>query len=126
MKEFWGTCIVFVTLNSIALTTIFIIFRSQLLEPMAKGVDFFPYILLGMISITLNPIYTIFQSTLQAKEESKVYAKNNLLYFIVNLALNILFVVVLRIGAVGVLLSLAITDVIFFIYTVIKFIPRVG
>ncbi len=125
LKEFWGTCIVFVTLNSIALTTIFIIFRSQLLEPMAKGVDFFPYILLGMISITLNPIYTIFQSTLQAKEESKVYAKNNLLYFIVNLALNILFVVVLRIGAVGVLLSLAITDVIFFIYTVIKFIPRV-
>lgn len=125
LKEFWGTCIVFVTLNSIALTTIFIIFRSQLLEPMAKGVDFFPYILLGMISITLNPIYTIFQSTLQAKEESKVYAKNNLLYFVVNLALNILFVVVLRIGAVGVLLSLAITDVIFFIYTVIKFIPRV-
>lgn len=125
LKEFWGTCIAFVSINSIVLSSIFIIFRKQLLEPIARGVDFYPYILLGMVSITLNPIYTIFQSTLQAKEESKTYAKNNFVYFIVNLILNILFVVVLRIGAVGVLLALAITDVIFFIYTVVKFIPTI-
>ncbi|MEG1254891.1 oligosaccharide flippase family protein [Clostridium sp.] len=125
LKEFWGTCITFVGLNCIIMSTIFIIFRNILIEPFAKGVSFFPYIFLGMVSITLNPIYIIFQTTLQAKEESRKYATNNLAYFIVNLTLNLLFVVVFRIGSVGILLALSVTDVIFFIYTLIKFIPTV-
>lgn len=125
LKEFWGTCISFVILNSFIITIILILFKDILLLPVAKGINFYPYILLGLVSITLNPIYIIFQSTLQAKEESSTYGLNNLLYFIVNLSLNILFVVVFRIGALGVLLSLAITDTIFFIYTLIKFIPTI-
>lgn len=125
LKEFWGTCISFVILNSFILTIILIIFKDVLLLPIAKGINFYPYIILGLISITFNPIYTIFQSTLQAKEQSAIYGLNNLLYFIINLSLNIFFVVVLRVGALGVLLALAITDTIFFIYTLIKFIPTI-
>ncbi|MFU7516434.1 lipopolysaccharide biosynthesis protein [Clostridium sp. HCS.1] len=125
LKEFWGTCISFVIMNSFILTIILIIFKDVILLPIAKGINFYPYIILGLISITFNPIYTIFQSTLQAKEQSALYGLNNLLYFIVNLSLNIFFVVVLRVGALGVLLALAITDTIFFIYTLIKFIPTI-
>ncbi|TGY41467.1 hypothetical protein E5347_12105 [Clostridium sartagoforme] len=125
LKEFWGTCISFIILNSLVLTILLIIFKDIILLPLAKGVNFYPYIILGLISITFNPIYTIFQSTLQAREQSTTYGLNNLLYFITNLGLNILFVVGLRIGALGVLLALAITDTIFFIYTMIKFIPSI-
>lgn len=125
LKDFWGTCISFIILNSLVLTTVIIIFKRFLIMPIADGIDFYPYILLGMISITFNPIYTIFQSTLQAKEESKKYASNNLLYFIINLSLNLIFIIGLRLGALGSLLALAITDTIFFIYTVIAFLPTV-
>lgn len=125
LKEFWGTCISFIILNSIFLTIILVIFRKIFLLPIVKGVNFYPYVILGLISVTFNPIYTIFQSTLQAKEQSAKYGLNNLLYFICNLSLNILFVVGFRIGALGVLLALAITDTIFFIYTLIKFLPEI-
>lgn len=125
LKEFWGTCISFVIINSFVLTSVIIIFKKFFIMPMANGIEFYPYIFLGMISITLNPIYTIFQSTLQAKEESRRYASNNLSYFIVNLALNLILIVGLRLGALGSLLALAITDVIFFIYTLIVFLPTV-
>lgn len=125
LKEFWGTCITFVILNSVIITIILIIFKDVLLLPLAKGINFYPYIVLGLVSITFNPIYTIFQSTLQAREESSTYGINNLLYFILNLSLNILFVVGLRIGAIGVLLALAITDTVFFVYTLIRFIPTI-
>lgn len=125
LKDFWGTCILFVILNSLALTTIIIIFKKFLIMPLAGGIEFYPYIFLGMISITFNPIYTTFQSTLQAKEESRKYASNNLLYFIINLSLNLIFIVGFRLGALGSLLALAITDTIFFIYTVIVFLPTV-
>lgn len=125
LKDFWGTCISFVIINSLILTTIMIIFKKFIIIPIAGDIDFYPYILLGLISITLNPAYTIFQSTLQAKEESKKYAFNNLSYFFVNLILNLVLIIGLRLGALGSLLALAITDVIFFIYTIIEFLPSV-
>ncbi len=125
LKDFWGTCITFVIINSVVLTTIIIIFKKYIIMPIASGIDFYPYILLGMISITLNPIYTVFQSTLQAKEDSRKYALNNLSYFFVNLGLNLILIIVLRLGALGSLLALAITDIIFFIYTAINFLPTI-
>ena len=125
LKDFWGTCITFVIVNSLILTTLIIIFKNYIIIPIAGGIDFYPYILLGMISITLNPIYTVFQSTLQAKEESRRYALNNISYFLVNLVLNLVFIIYLRLGALGSLLALAITDIIFFMYTVISFLPTI-
>lgn len=125
LKDFWGTCISFVIINSLVLTTIIIVFKKILIMPLVGEIKFYPYVFLGIISITFNPIYTIFQSTLQAKEESRKYASNNLLYFIVNLALNLIFIVGFRLGALGSLLALAITDTIFFIYTVRALLPKV-
>lgn len=125
LKEFWGTCITFIIINSLVLSIIFFLLRDILLVPMLKGIPFFPYMAIGMISIALNPVYTVFQSTLQAKEESKRYGANNLVYFITNLSLTILFVVVFRFGALGIISALALTDFIFFIYTIYKFIPTI-
>lgn len=125
LKDFWGTCISFVIINSLILTAIVIIFKDFIIIPIAGDIEFYPYILLGLISITLNPTYTIFQSTLQAKEESRKYAFNNLSYFIVNLVLNLVLIIGFRLGALGSLLALAITDVIFFIYTIIEFLPSI-
>ena len=127
LKDFWGTCLTFVLVNSVVISIILFFTRKFILLPLVKNqIDFFPYIFLGLISMTLNPIYVIFQSTLQAKEESKTYGKNNLVYFVLNLSLSILFVVVFRMGAVGVLLALALTDIVFFVYTVIRFFPKIS
>ena len=125
LKEFWGTCITFIMLNSIILSVVFFIVRDVLLVPILGGISFFPYMAIGMISIALNPIYTVFQSTLQAKEQSRAYGANNLAYFIINLSLTILFVVVFRLGALGIISALAITDTIFFMYTLYKFVPTI-
>lgn len=126
LSEFWGTCVTFVLVNGIFMTIILTLTQRFILIPITNyEVAFFPFIFIGLISITLNPVYTVFQSTLQAKENSKQYASNNFCYFIVNLFLNILFVAVFRWGGLGVLLASAITDGIFFIYTIIVFLPTV-
>ena len=126
LKDFWGTCTVFVLINGIIMTVLLIIARNFTLMPMTDWkVEFYPYLIVGLISITLNPVYSIFQSTLQAKEESKKYALNNLFYFLCNFLLNILFVVGFKLGGLGILLALAITDLFAFIYTVIVFFPNI-
>lgn len=121
LKDFWGSCFVFVFLNGLILTIILILTRSFILSPLiGEEIDFFPFIFLGLISITLNPIYTMMQGILQAKEDGKIYGINNLAYFFFNIGLNLLFIVGFKMGALGILLALAITDVVFFIYAVIK------
>lgn len=125
LKEFWGTNILFVIINSLVVSCIIIIFHRSLIGPFTKGVDFYPYIFLGLISITLNPIYSIFQSTLQAEQNGKKYGINNFLYFLVNLILTIVLVTYFKLQAKGVLLAASITDIIFFIYTLIDFLPKV-
>lgn len=124
LKEFWGTNILFILLNSLMITIVLILFRKFLLQPLAKDIPFFPYILLGLISITLNPIYSIHQSILQTQQQAKKYGITNLTYFILNILLTIFFVVILKIGAVGVLAATSITDGMFFTYTVFTFLPK--
>lgn len=125
LKEFWGTCTLFVILNSVFLSIIIFLFHQFILMPFVKNVSFYPYFAIAIVSITLNPIYNIFQSTLQAEQNGKQYGLNNLSYFTINLLLSILFVVGFDFKAMGVLLALAVTDTIFFIYTLISFIPRI-
>lgn len=125
LREFWGTNILFVSINSFILSILLFIFHKYLLMPFTKGISFYPYLAIALVSITLNPIYNIFQSTLQAEQNGKQYGLNNISYFTINLILTIVFVVGFKFKAMGVLLSLAVTDTIFFIYTLIRFIPTV-
>lgn len=125
IKEFWGTNVLFIIINSFLLSAILCIFNKYLLMPLAKGINFYPYLLLGIVSITLNPIYSIFQATLQARQIGKQFAINNLIYFICNVIFTIVFVTLLKLKAEGVLFAYALTDTIFFIYTCIKFIPKI-
>lgn len=125
LKEFWGTNILFVIINSIIMSCVLILFHRFLIQPFAKGIEFYPYVLLGIISITLNPVYSIFQSTLQVQQNGKKYGINNFLYFLINLILTIFMVVFLKLQAKGVLLASSLTDIIFFIYTIINFLPKV-
>lgn len=125
LKEFWGTAILFVIINCFFISAVLLIFHKFLLQPLAKGINFYPYIFLGLISITLNPIYNIFQCTLQTVQNGRKYGLNNIIYFLVNIFLTIILVVFFKLGAIGVLLAGTITSVVFFIYTLIDFIPQV-
>ena len=121
VKKLFGTIVSFVFLFSILLSVLLIITHEYLIDPFLNDVSFAPYMLIGMISVLFNPIFTIFQNTLQARQEGKKFGRNNLLYFITNLVFLLISVIVFKMKAKGVLSSLALTNFIFFIYTVIYF-----
>lgn len=125
LKRFWGSLFVATILNSIILGSLFYLFRSVLLQPFAGQVQFSPYILLGLISVTLNPAFLFFQSCIQATQNGKQFAVQNFLFFLLNLLLTIIFVTQCDYGAMGVLLARAITTIIFFILTLILFLPKI-
>ena len=121
IKILFGTVVTFVFFFSALLSLILAFGHQFFLDPFLKNVEFYPYMLLGMISIFLNPIFTIYQDSLMARQEASRFGKNSFLFFLTNVLLLLLSVTVLNLGAVGVLGSLAITNFIFFIYTISRF-----
>lgn len=126
LKQFWGTLFWFTILNSFVLSFVFFCFRKVLLEPFASGIAFNPYILIGLISVTLNPAFLFFQSCVRATQNGKIFALNNFLFFLSTIVLTISFVVVFELGAVGVLLARAGTNLVFFVVTFIAFVPKIA
>jgi O-antigen/teichoic acid export membrane protein len=123
IKDLFGTISIFILIISTVVGIVIILFHNYLLDPFIKGIDFYPCVFLGLISIILSPLYLLYQTTLQTKQLAGKYGLNNLLYFICNIGLTILFVVPFRLKAVGFLLAIALTNLIFFIASLFSFIP---
>lgn len=121
IRKLFGTIITFVLGFSSLLSIVLILGHSIFLDPFLKNVDFYPYMLLGMVSVLFNPVFTIYQNTLQARQEGKNYGRNNLSFFFTNLILLLTSVIIFDMGAKGVLGALALTNIIFFIYTILQF-----
>ena len=124
IKSLWGAIAAFVLLNSIVIGSLFICFHKFLLDPIAGNISFYPYLLLGLLNVIVTPLYLLFQDYLRGREIGIHYGINTLLNFLLNTFLIIYFVVVLKLGVIGVLLANLITSIVFFIYVLIAFIPK--
>jgi O-antigen/teichoic acid export membrane protein len=123
IKELWGSIIVFVLFSSIIVFLALFLFNNIFVSPFLKDVAFFPYVFLGIIPILFNPSFIIYQSSLQIQHMGKQFSLINLLRFGTRLGLILTFVIYFGYGAKGVLLSSAITSIIFFAYTAWFFFP---
>ena len=121
VKKLFGTVVTFVFLFSVFLSIILGFGHQFFIDPFLKDIEFYPYMFLGMISILFNPVFTIFQDTLMAKQEASKFGLNSFLFFLTNLTFLLISVIFFGYGAEGVLGSLALTNIIFFIYTLTRF-----
>lgn len=118
LDALYSTVFLTVIVNS-ALWTIVSFLGSKVFELLLPGVDFYPYIFWGLITVWLKPIYLIYQRILQAKQDGKGVAKLDFGQAFINIALTVFFVVVLKQKAEGIIKAQAITA--FIIATVISF-----
>lgn len=121
----WGTTLMLVIYNSIFLGAIFIIGHKFLIDPFAKGIQFFPLIFISLIGTILSPVYLFFQSWLQVTQQGTRYAINMFINFIVATTLSIVSLTVFKAGIYGLVCSALITSILFFIYSFISFFPVV-
>lgn len=75
------------------------------------------FMVLSVLIIISSPIYTIFQKILRIKEAAKSYSFLMLGYSITQIILSILFLVVIKLNALGYILALSITSVLFGAYS---------
>lgn len=123
-RVLWGTITTIVILSSIGWTTVFFILHRYIIDPFVGEVDFYPYLVLGLINTGISPLYILFQSYLQASQKAVHYGVNMLSNFIVHIALAILLIAYFKLGALGMLLANVITSLLFFIYVLLIFVPK--
>lgn len=81
-----------------------------------EGITFFPCVFLGVMSLAVEGIYLTYQSLLQAKQDGKHYSLNSMLYLFFHGVTVVIFVAVLKLEAMGIVLSNFVTNLCFAVY----------
>lgn len=123
-KKLWGTITSVVIINSIVIGGLFILTHKFVLDPFLGNIDFYPYVFLGLLNTILSPLYLFFQTYLQTRQEGLKYGINAFSFFLLQVGLTVLFLI-LGYKAIGVLFANLITSLVFFVYVLIVFLPKI-
>ena len=124
LKEYLGTIIIGLIFNCILWFVLILSFRNIITSVFLKNIEFFPYVFIALISTVTSPIYSIYQSILQIKQNAKGYSVNSLINFIFAVSLNLIFIIGFKLGATGLLLANAIPNILFSIVATITLIKK--
>lgn len=122
-KELFGNLVTFVALSAIFWCIVLITFKSFFIKTFFYDIPFFPTVLIGIVGMAFNCLYTMYQSILKAMEDAGKSAITSISYFIINVLFSVILIVILKKGANGVLLAKLIADFIgciFMFYDLIK------
>lgn len=124
-KILWGTITTIVIISSLGWGAVFFTFHRFLVDPFIGEIEFYPYAVIGLANTMITPLYLLFQSYLQARQEALHYSINTFSNFLVHVGLAIVFIAVLKMGAVGMLMANVTTSLLFFVYVLISYVPKI-
>lgn len=124
-KVLWGTITTIVFISSLGWGAVFFTLHRFLVDPFIGDIGFYPYAVIGLANTIITPLYLLFQSYLQACQEALHYSINTFSHFLVQVVLAVIFIAIYKMGAVGMLLSNVVTSLIFFLYVLIVYIPKI-
>lgn len=111
-KELFGTVLTFTFISGLFWLGFISIFRVWFGKLFFKGVDFYPTVLLGLLSMNFMCLYNVYQQILKAQENARKSAYTSILYFFLNLIFSVWLVVYKKLGANGVLIAMLLSGII--------------
>lgn len=118
LKKLWGSSFTLVVIISFVFAAVLWLSKSYILGYFFKNIPFYPFLLLALISVATQPVYYFYQSMLKAKQEANRAALLDFIYFLFIVSLTIILILFLNFKAEGALLALAISNIIYFIYSI--------
>lgn len=125
IRKLYGTIVTTVCINSVIVGGVFIIFHKWIVDPIIGTIPFYPFIFLGILNVIVTPLYLYYQEYLRTLQSGFHYGVNSMCQFLIQVGLNIVFIVVFHLGVIGVLTANLITSAIFFLYAFIVFSKRI-
>lgn len=110
VKRLFGTIISFTFLSGICFLLLCVIFNKLLISVVLFGIVFWPTIFMSVVALIFITTLTVFQEIMKGMQKAKVVAIASFAYFFIQLGLNIMTVVVMKLGANGVIASSIISN----------------
>ena len=122
--DFYSTIINFIFLFSVICFIIMMACKGILSKIAFTGIKFWPIVVLGLAQISFLCIYNAYSYILKVEEKATSFSIMSMVFFFFQLTCNIVSVVALKLGALGVIISTLISYVVFSLYAVIKLYNR--
>lgn len=122
----WGTILLMVLFNSLFWGLIILCFHRSLINPLTNGISFYPILLIAVLGTMLSPLYQFYQQWLQCMQDGVKYTINLFSNFVLQTILNLILLIIFHQGVFGMILSSFIVSIIFFLYSMISFLPHVS
>ena len=119
LKRFYGTIVSFIFLSGMFFAIIFFITQDALSKYVFSGIEFFPVILISIVSLIFSCQHLVYENILRSQQRAIKYAVTTIAYFFLTLILNILFVVVFKMGAIGVLLATMLGNIVYTVFFIL-------
>jgi len=111
-QEVFTTALAFTFLLSLFVFCILVVLSDPISKLISGSSQYYRYFQITFICLTIQAIYLIPETYLLARKKSLLYSALSTGTLISNLSLNIFFLVVMRMGVFGILLSMLITKAI--------------
>lgn len=121
-KKLWGTCFLFVLVNSIFVTSIVVLFNEYFIVPFIKGIRFYPLMFISILTALFNAVYLFYLHWLRTLQKGKLYSINVISNFFIIVFLNLVGLIFFNLGILSPILSSFIVSIIYFIFSVFCFI----
>jgi O-antigen/teichoic acid export membrane protein len=119
LKRFYSTIITFTLISGSIFIALGVILRSLLIRLFFKGIPFYPVVFIALFILLFISLNTIYQNILQSMQKGKKLTIINLILFFLQVMINLFLIGALKLGAVGVLLTLLIINVGYVIFMLV-------
>lgn len=119
LKRFFGTVLVFVFFSGIIFFIIIFISRYFVIKTFFKGISYIPFILIATLTLIFLTLHHVHQNILKGMQKGKKLVLINLIVFFTTVSFNLLFIIAFKLGALGILLSTLIVNILYFIFLLV-------
>ena len=124
VAKMFGTVICFITVLGVFFSGILVLLRNYWSIYVFENITFFPVVLLAILISVVQGIYTVYQDILKGMQNAKRSILLTYLFFFLMLGSNIYTVVVLKMGASGILYSTFVVNAIMIVLMIIDLYKR--
>ena len=122
LKRFYGSIVVFILASSLIMIFFTYIFRDIMLRCMFPGVHDYTFLYISVVTMMFACQQEVYINILKSQQNAKKTSILSICSFFTTVAFNILFVVVLKMGAKGSLIAVLINNIIYTVYFWIEFV----
>lgn len=117
-EKYISTAFITIFLLHLVVSLLLIAFGKFLLKSVLNDISFSPYVLVAIIALPFTAIFDFYKQLKKSEQHGIKAFKAELLYYGGNILFNLLFVVIFKMDALGIILSTLVVAILFALYFV--------